>query len=356
MHYLGIDVGRKESTFYVMDDHGERVRKGRIESSGEAVAQLIDELIALQEGVQVAIEAGNVTFTLSRAMQEHDADVFVIHPLDNAIIARSRKKTDGIDAKTLADQRRREILPPHSVYVPSEACEDLRHLVTARASLVRRRTAMTNQTLHVLARYQEYPQKRCFKRDSAWREVPLSELRDADRFIVEMLVENGLLANAQIRRIENEVETTMNRDFAREHSLLRSVPGIGPVTASSVIAWATPIKRFDSARHFASYAGLAPSTRQSGERRIDGGTARTGNRHLGATFVQAALTFTSRQGPGDELYRWYERVLRRRGWKKARVALARKLAAVAYGVLKHGERYDPRYLEALLRREAESKS
>ena len=352
MHYVGIDVGKWESTFFVVDDAGKRLSKGKIESTAEAAAALVEELAALQEGVEVAIESGNVTFTLSRAMQERGADVFVVHPLANALIARSRKKTDTIDAKTLADQRRRHILPEHSVHIPTEACEDLRHLLTARESLVGHRTRLTNQLLAVLSRYGLFPAKRVFKLASRWRELRggLSALRRADRLIVRQYIRQALLLIEQLQRTDKEIHRAVALDFADEHTLLRSIPGIGAVTAATIIAWGTPIERFETARHFTSYAGLVPAVRRSSTLIKDGHgkTQKSGNRHLGRNLVQAALTFSGTTGPTHELWAWYQQVRKKRGWRKARVALARKLAAVAYGVLTHRTPYDPAYVARVL--------
>jgi hypothetical protein len=65
--------------------------------------------------------------------------------------------------------------------------------------------------------------------------------------------------------------------------------------------------------------------------------------------VQAALTFINTADEEHELYKWYDKVRRRRGWKKARVALARKLASVAYGVLRKARPYDPNHVANTLK-------
>lgn len=352
MHYLGIDVGKKSSAYFVTDDEGSRVAKGEIPTSAESASKLVKELNALQEGVEVAIEAGNPTFELARAMEAAGATVFVIHPRDNAIIALSRKKTDGIDAKTLADQVRRKLLPEQMVHIPSAALEDLRHLVSTREALVTKRVATTNQVLHILSRYSRFPAKRVLKTVIAWTRLAesLDDLRTADQVIVGGHARQALLLCQQIAELERAIERRVSQSFAEEAELLRSIPGCGPVVTSSIIAWCHPISRFKSARHLASYVGLAPSVRQSGARVINGGTSRSGNRHLGRNFVQAALNFIGRSDEGHELRQWYERVRLKRGWKRARVALGRKLAAIAYGVLRHRRPYDPNHVANTLSR------
>ena len=351
MHYLGIDVGKKSSAFYVTNDAG-CVAKGVIPTSAKSASDLVKELNTLQEGVEVAIEAGNTTFELARAMEAAGATVFVIHPRDNAIIALSRKKTDGIDAKTLADQVRRKLLPNQMVHVPSAAIEDLRHLVGTREALVTKRVATTNQVLHILSRYSRFPAKRAFKTAIAWTRLAenLDDLRTADQVIVGGHARQALLLCHQIRELERAIEQRVSQSFADEAELLRSIPGCGPVVTSSIIAWCHPITRFGSARHFASYAGLTPSVRRSGARLVNGGTSRSGNRHLGRNFVQAALNFVVHSDEGHELRQWHERVRLKRGWKRARVALGRKLAATAYGVLRHRRPYDPNHVAQTLRK------
>lgn len=346
MHYVGIDVGKKASHFHVTDDRGQLVSKGTIDSRAECFAELIAEVEKLQEGVEVAIESGNATFTFARAMEAAGANVFVVHPLDNAMIARSRRKTDAIDAKTLAEQRRRSLLPPHPVHIPTEAEEDLRHLVTAREALVDDRTALANRIQAILARYGVFTSKGRLKSSLAWKRLRESfgPLRSADRLIAQQCVRIALQLNNEIARLEKEMNRLVAKHWPAERDLLQTIPGVGPVTCCSVLAWGNEISRFRTARQFASYVGLAPAVRISGASRRDGGTRGGGNKHLGRAFVQAALNFVQRAQEPHELHAWYLKVRGRRGWKKARVALGRKLASVAFGVLKHRQAYDPRHL------------
>lgn len=349
VHYIGIDVGKKESFFFAVDDHGKKLSSGWFPSSGEAAAEIVAKYESLAEGVEVAIEAGNSTFMLARAMVAAGADVFVIHPLDNALIAQSRKKTDKADAKTLANQRRLGILPEHSVYVPSEAAEDLRHLITTRESRVGHRTRLINQTLAILSRYNILITKRALKSSVHWKGLRefLPQLRSADRLVVRQNIKSAVEQNEQIARLEKEMEAMVSKHFAKETELLRSIPGVGQMTSTALIAWGAPIDRFPSARQFTAYVGLAPSIRQTGgptKMGITGGVRGGGNRHLGGLLTQAALVFSRTQDSESELFAWYEEVKQRRGWKKARIALARKLAAVAYGVLKHQQAYDPTHV------------
>ena len=347
MHYLGIDVGKRTSHFFVCDESGNRLKKGNLPSEPACFADLVRNLMSLCEGVEVAMEAGNKSFALARAMEQEGADVFILHPLDNVLIARSRKKTDQIDAKMLAEQRRRDILPPHRVRIPTEAEEDLRHLVTAREALVDERAAMANRAQATLSRYGIFTTKRALKTTKGWRGIreQSRQLRPADRLIVQQYCRVGIGLCGEVARLERAMDKHVATHWPELRRLLETIPGVGRITACSVLAWTSDVTKFPTARQFANYSGLTPSVRMSGKLSIVGGTRGTGNSHLGRVFVQAATVFAQRADHSHELFVWYDTVRRRRGWKKARVALGRKLAAVAYGVLKHGHPYDPKHIE-----------
>jgi len=105
MQYIGIDVGKSESLFYIMDDLGKKVAGGHDDTNEAECTKLVQNHQG-EEGVAVALETGNVSFMLARAMKTAGANVFVVDTYQNALIAQSTKKTDRLDAKQLANQRR----------------------------------------------------------------------------------------------------------------------------------------------------------------------------------------------------------------------------------------------------------
>jgi transposase len=122
---------------------------------------------------------------------------------------------------------------------------------------------------------------------------------------------------------------------------LRTIPGIGVLTATALVAVVGDVQRFPSARHFASYLGLTPREHSSGQRRHLGAISKQGDTYLRRLFIHGARSVLhhakSKTAPAtDRLRTWVLQVERLRGHNKAAVALANKLARIAWAVWRNG--------------------
>jgi transposase len=126
--------------------------------------------------------------------------------------------------------------------------------------------------------------------------------------------------------------------------LLESIPGIGLMTISAIIAYMGDISRFHDSRSVCSYFGLVPRVRESGEQKGGSRITKCGNSLLRGYLLQGALTILRYKSKPETIgfIDFYTGIKIRRGWKKARVALARKLLSVAFGVIKHHQCFDPK--------------
>lgn len=118
--------------------------------------------------------------------------------------------------------------------------------------------------------------------------------------------------------------------------LLRTVPGIGPYWGLLLAAELLPIERFPGPKRLVSYAGLAPQTHSGGGHTTHGPIPKGANRWVRAALVSAVAVHV-RRAPDSAISRHYEALKARLGWRKARVAAARKLARVVYQMLRTGE-------------------
>jgi transposase len=126
---------------------------------------------------------------------------------------------------------------------------------------------------------------------------------------------------------------------------LETMPGVGAISAQTLVAAVDTIDRFPSGKKLVAYAGLAPSVRASGERVEYGRITRQGRSEIRAVWVQAApAALAVKRVAAAPLQRWWARVARRRGKKTAVVALARKLLTIAFHLLRDGTTYDVRRL------------
>lgn len=153
------------------------------------------------------------------------------------------------------------------------------------------------------------------------------------------------LLKAQISQVEKGLLFQLDQT-PRLHTMVQqllTIPGMGPITSSALIGCIGDINRFKSGRQIVSYLGLCPKVRESaGKSLSNGGITKRGNSRLRGYFVQAAVALLcSRNSNAQPLKEWYERIRRKKGWRTARVALARKLALISFGVLKTNTPYDP---------------
>jgi transposase len=283
---------------------------------------------------RVVLEATGNALAIARIIEPHVAEVLLAHPKDVRAISHARVKTDKVDARVLADLLAADLIP--KVWIGDERCRMLRRLVSRRRGLVKRRTQVKNEVSAVLHRNLKgrNPASDPFgAKGRAWmleQELPLDERLTLEAGLRQLDFLGHELA--QVDRVIAE-QVVEDPDVRR----LMTIPGVDVVTASTLAAVIGDIHRFPTARHLVGYLGLHPSVRQSGN-----GPARHGRvskegpaaaRHV---LVEAAWAAAKSPGP---LRAFAQRTADRRGRHVATVAVARKLAVLAWQLLTRGEDY-----------------
>jgi transposase len=338
-YYIGLDVGRSSFHYFVADETGKRVTSGASPSTREALESLVSQLSGADK-IKVGLETGTSAFRLARALIGSGAEVMVIDSRKNALIRESTKKTDRQDAKQLCEQVRLGIHPEKTVYVPTLEEEENRKVVQLRATLIKTRTRTALRAIRIADGYHYQQKKSALSRRSGWEAMlaVASTWSPIDVLVLKQLFSEFLLAQQQLEEVENYIHCYVEERAAKEYALLTSVPMIGPVTAVAFLARIGNPNRFNNSREVCAYIGLVPRLRESGKTKGGGSITKSGNTLLRSYLVQAAMHIARRRkNSSDPLVQWYERILKRRGWKKARTALARKLAGIMYGVLKSGK-------------------
>jgi transposase len=246
----------------------------------------------------------------------------------------SRNKTDKTDAKALLEAYRNEDIHPVPVKSPDQHALAAIHRL--RSSWMATRTARLNAL-------------RGFARElgiqiptGARHVIPdLREaLEDAESVVPDML--RPLLAEAlkEIQHLEARIRLAERTLESLASSLpavaqLQSIPGVGPLTATALVAFVGDVQRFPSGRHFASYLGLTPRERSSGKTRYLGAISKRGDPYLRMLLIHGARAVLwrarSKKSPG-RLRAWALALEAKRGHNKATVALANKLARVIWVV------------------------
>lgn len=346
--YCGIDIHSRRSYLYVLDEEGERIKSGEIDTTDQSFRIFFEELIDGVTNIFVAIEIGSLTFRYCDVLRDMGISVHVVNTLKNAYIAKSMKKTDKEDARRLSIQLWKDILP-EPVHIPDPSEHLLRTMVSHRANLVKSQTRLINRVRYRLREYEIQLQKRSLKKISKW-EVILEGISPSDQPLlhleVSQMMEQFRTLENQIRKTETQMLHLIHQDpeFNSMYTLLLTVPGMGMITITAVLALVGhQVERFKSVRKLASYFGQCPRVRESGGKTLgNSGITKQGNSRIRGYFTQAALAaLRTKKENAIPLRLWYENIRRRKGWKVARVALSRKMAAITYGVLKHRKPYDP---------------
>jgi len=327
MRYIGLDVGRDFAHVAVVDGSGQARRLPRVAMGDDFRAFAA----TLGRDDTVALEASTNTWALAELLGRHAGSVVVSNPLRTRAIAAAKRKTDDIDAATLAELLAADYLPP--VWQPDTATRALRRLVSHRAGLVRDRTAVRNRVTAVLARRLVRPPVTDLfgMRGRAW--LTSLELPADERLTVDAAVRVDAILSEQVTAAERAIAETVVDD-PRVRRLL-TIPGIGLVTAASILAVVGDIARFERPAKLVSYLGLDPRVRQSGDRpAMRGHISRAGQAHARGLLCEAAQSAVRAPGP---LAGFHARLKARRGAGVAIVATARKLAVLVWHLLARDE-------------------
>ena len=306
-----------------MEEETGEVRKRRLEhGNGEAERFYA----SLPPGAMVGIEATFPSYWFERLLTECGHQLWVGDAAKIRANDVRRQKTDPRDAENILDLLLTGRFP--RIWVPSIEERDLRQLLVHRLKMVRTRTAVRNQ-LHYLAMSQGVCRKR--KLWSARGRAELEGLRLlpwASRRRQELIELLDQLDHA-VEELDGAVEEAGRG--RPEVALLRTHPGVGPVTGLAFVLTVGPVSRFRNSRKLISYLGLNASEHSTGGRQRLGAISKQGNRMMRWLLVEAAQTAV-RLDP--ELRRAYQRLKFRRVSGVAKVAMARRLAVRLYWMLR----------------------
>jgi len=316
--YVGVDVHKKACYATVMDERGEVIKEGKFENTREGFG----EFFGCIDDAKVAMEAGYCWQPAYELLEHMGYEVKLAHPLKTRIIADAKIKTDASDSEALAHLLRADLLP--TSHVPSREARELRELVRLHTYLVRERTRFKNKIRAEMAKRAIRAGRGLFtKRERAQ--------------VVEFGIEpvNECLAvidslDERIKKVSHELKRMAGEN--NDAKLLMTIPGVGYFSALLILAEIDDISRFSDAENLCSYAGLVPSTRQSGNTVYRGHITKQGSRHL--RWILLECTWMHLYHADDtRLTRFFWRLARKKGRKIAAVAMARKLLRVIYAML-----------------------
>jgi len=253
----------------------------------------------------------------------------VVHPAKVKLIAAARVKTDKVDVLTLAHLLRADMLP--EVWVPPSHVRDLRALLSHRRRLVSLQTTAKNRLQSVLHRLNlRPPDGELFARKQRewWKSL---ELSTTERLRVDQDLATLEHIGPQIEEVDTELRRlSVSEHWAEQTPYLVQLPGIGLLTAMTILGAIGDVTRFGASKQLVGYAGLGAGVHDSGKSHRDKGITKQGRRDLRFVLIEAARVAVQTH---PYWKREFARLAKRIGEHKAVVAIARKLLIVVWHVL-----------------------
>jgi transposase len=323
MYYIGLDIHKKTISFCVKDAAGCVHREGKIDSNRRELDAWVR---TLPQPRMMAMEATIFTGWIYDYLLPHAEKVKVAHPLMLRAIAAAKKKNDTIDAAKIADCLRCDFLPECHM-APTEI-RDRRRVLRYRNLVVKQMTQMKNRVSGLLMETGVSYNKQRLHKVGYFGEMMFNmDISEAVRPLLNL--SRGMIRRSS--KLEYDLVSSLERDPLLKERLrrLRSVPGVGSITA---LTWALEIgdyTRFSSNRQAISYCGLCADEKSSADKVMRMPLSKQRNKHIQRVLVEAAK-LAPRLSP--ELARIRARELERGNPNRATLAVARKMVCYMLAV------------------------
>jgi transposase len=332
-HFAGLDVSVKETSVCIVDEAGKIVREVKVASEPEALLAVLAS--PAYHFKRIGLEAGPLSQWLFSALAEEGLPVICVETRHmRAVLKAQVNKTDRNDARGIAQMMRVGLYRP--VHVKTLRSQKLRMLLTHRKLLQSKAIAVDNDLRGTLRNF-----------GLKVGVVGAARFEARVRELVEDLPDLALLFEPLlvVRRVLREQIAVLHRRLltvARDDEVCRrlmTVPGVGPVVALTYRATVDVPARFRKSKSVGAVFGLTCSRDQSGERDRPGAISRCGDEMMRAMLYEAAQSMLVHSTRWSWLKAWAMKIAKRRGMKRAIVALARRLAVIMHRIWVDGTEF-----------------
>lgn len=333
-HCAGLDVSVKETAICIVDETGKIVREAKLTTEPEEIVALLTE--GGFEYLRVGLEAGPMSQWMITDLLEAGLPVVCVETRHMKAVLKAQQvnKSDRNDARGIAQMMRVGLYKP--VHVKTLASQHERMLLTSRKLLRGKLQDIENDLRGTLRNF--------------GLRVGVVSAGHFEGRVRELVVGHPpleaivapLLAVRRVLREQFAVLHKMVLDRVRRDRLCRrlmTVPGVGPVVALTFRATVDQPQRFARSKTVGAHFGLAPRRYQSGDTDYDGRVSKCGDAMMRTALYEAAQVLLTRTQKWSWLKAWGMRVARRRGGKKAIVALARRLAVILHRMWIDGSQF-----------------
>lgn len=325
--FAGLDVSDKTTHVCVVDADGAVLIRDVTASDPDVLAKWIGK--HCPGLVRVVLETGPLSTFLYHGLVERGVPIECICARHaKGVLAARVNKSDVHDAEGLAQLARTGWFK--RVHMKASATHIDRAALRIRAQLITARVAMGNQLRGLLKLFglrlgaARTPGKRHERLIALYQQRPELEPLFAPLVTSIEVIEEQLRASNRLLESRAADDPVCSR--------LMSVPGVGPITALTFTAAIEDPRRFARSEDVGAYAGLAPRRSQSGERDVRGNISKAGDPMLRRSLYEAANIMLCRVQRPFALQQWGQRIAETKGNKRARIAVARKLAVLLHSL------------------------
>lgn len=333
-YYAGLDVAMKETFVCILDEEGKRIYEGVASTDPKPIyEELIKGGVELEK---VGLETGSLSNYLTKGLQDLGIKAICIDARKMAaILSVTVNKTDKNDARGIADAMRCNHY--REVSVRDIDNNSIGILLKSRATLVENRVTLKNAVRGYL---KAYGLRLGDVSNKKFPEVVRKKYSDISQEAA--LGIEGLLKSyeSMVKEIE-KLEKTLNEICKEDEAIQRlmEIPSIGMITAMTYKADMGDPTRFEKSETVGAYYGMTPRQYSSGESTRQGGISRCGSKEMRYLLTEAGVVLLTRCKSWSSLKAWGLKLMKKKGLKKAALAVGRKLSVIMHRMLITGESF-----------------
>ena len=323
MNYVGVDLHKERSWFYVMDKNGKRLSSKSISNK---LGILKKYFLTIPKPFALAVEATYNWYFFVDLAREHADKVYLANSYELKAFAKRNKKTDKIDAKLITDVLRKGYLP--KVHIADKATRELKESLRYRMNLIKDRSKTIFRLKALLDKLGSQATGD-FTTNKALENIDFTIIPAGYHSLVKKYIEQLKWYKEKIYGYRKDLEKGLSAD--QEIINLISIPGISFFSAALIKTEIANISRFKNFNSLCSYAGLAPRVHQSANTSRNGPLSKNRCKNLQWILIENSIHFVHAM---PNMAKKHERIKKRKGYNTAKVASARDMLKAVYHVLK----------------------
>ncbi len=328
MHYVGVDLHKEQSWFYVSDHEGKRLISKSISNSEEELKRIFE---MIPKPFKLGVEATRNWYFFVDLAELYAEEVNLANSFELKAFAKRNKKTDKIDAKLICDVLRMGFLP--KVNIPPKPIREIRELIKYRMSLVYERTYNINRLKNTMGKLGH----ECCSDLTRYKhldKVQTEELPEIYKTVIKGHQERIRFLTEKINSMKLYLKETFENDPDIKN--LITIPGLSYLSAAIVKSEMIDVANFASFNRLCSFAGLAPRVSRSAKKDIHGPLSRNRRKLLQWILLEIVPHYVR---ASEEKKARFDEIVKRKSYNTAKVVLARDLLKVIYNVLRDKREY-----------------